>query len=202
MADNKDSILQILWNRIREIIKGKILEEPSPTDVVSKNARSVLIGLFVLLGFAIILYAVTISSDHFTDHYRQKAKDLNTNLLDSSSSISTTLESVHERVKALGEVQKNLTQDIQNKNATELGKILTDLKELGEHQNNLNTTLTQADSQTKENLRNIEETNELRAEEQRIDRQLDQINAVFIAAIAGTLALGGTLVTQLWGRRD
>jgi hypothetical protein len=98
------------------------------------------------LGFAIILYAVTISSNHFTDHYRQKATDLNTNLLDSSSSISTTLESVHERVKALREVQKSLTQDIQNKNATELGKILTegiiltDLKELKEHQNILNTT--------------------------------------------------------------
>jgi hypothetical protein len=30
--------------------------------------------------------------------------------------------------------------------------------------------------------------------------QLDQINAVYIAAISGSLALGGTLIAQLWGR--
>ena len=33
-------------------------------------------------------------------------------------------------------------------------------------------------------------------------QQLEQINSVFIAAIAGALALGGTLITQLWGRKD
>jgi Trk-type K+ transport system membrane component len=30
--------------------------------------------------------------------------------------------------------------------------------------------------------------------------QLEQINSVYIAAISGALALGGTLIAQLWGR--
>jgi hypothetical protein len=34
---------------------------------------------------------------------------------------------------------------------------------------------------------------------QRLER-LDQINAVFLAAISGSLALGGTLIAQIWGR--
>ena len=29
---------------------------------------------------------------------------------------------------------------------------------------------------------------------------IDQVNMVYIAAISGTLALGGTLIAQLWGR--
>jgi hypothetical protein len=29
---------------------------------------------------------------------------------------------------------------------------------------------------------------------------MDQLNAVYIAAISGSLALGGTLIAQLWGR--
>ena len=32
-------------------------------------------------------------------------------------------------------------------------------------------------------------------------QQVEQIDAVFIAAITGAVALGGTLITQLWGRR-
>jgi hypothetical protein len=31
-------------------------------------------------------------------------------------------------------------------------------------------------------------------------QQLEQVNAVYIAAISGSLALGGTLIAQLWGR--
>jgi hypothetical protein len=31
-------------------------------------------------------------------------------------------------------------------------------------------------------------------------QQLDQINSVYLAAISGALALGGTLIAQLWGR--
>ncbi|HVP82940.1 MAG TPA: hypothetical protein VMS35_07865 [Nitrososphaeraceae archaeon] len=30
----------------------------------------------------------------------------------------------------------------------------------------------------------------------------DRLNTVFIAAISGILALGGTLITQLWGRKE
>ena len=32
-------------------------------------------------------------------------------------------------------------------------------------------------------------------------QQIEQIDAVFIAAITGAVALGGSLITQLWGRR-
>lgn len=32
-------------------------------------------------------------------------------------------------------------------------------------------------------------------------QQIEQIDTVFIAAITGAVALGGTLITQLWGRR-
>lgn len=37
---------------------------------------------------------------------------------------------------------------------------------------------------------------------QKVERfeQLEQINAVYIAAISGSLALGGTLIARLWGR--
>jgi hypothetical protein len=31
-------------------------------------------------------------------------------------------------------------------------------------------------------------------------QQMEQLNAVYIAAISGAIALGGTLITQLWGR--
>ena len=31
-------------------------------------------------------------------------------------------------------------------------------------------------------------------------QQMEQVNAVYIAAISGSLALGGTLIAQLWGR--
>jgi hypothetical protein len=30
----------------------------------------------------------------------------------------------------------------------------------------------------------------------------DRLNTIFIAAISGSLALGGTLITQLWGRKS
>ena len=32
--------------------------------------------------------------------------------------------------------------------------------------------------------------------------QIGRLNPVFIAAISGTLALGGTLVSQLWGNKS
>jgi hypothetical protein len=33
-----------------------------------------------------------------------------------------------------------------------------------------------------------------------VSQQLEQLNAIFIATISGALALGGTLITQLWGK--
>jgi hypothetical protein len=34
----------------------------------------------------------------------------------------------------------------------------------------------------------------------KVFEQLEQVNTVFIAAVSGSLALGGTLIAQLWGR--
>lgn len=31
--------------------------------------------------------------------------------------------------------------------------------------------------------------------------QLEQVNGVYVAAISGAIALGGTLIAQVWGRR-
>lgn len=89
------------------------------SDIVSSNAKVVLYGLFALIGFAIVTYAFTITSDNF-----------------SKSSLGTGNDKVP-----------------------------------------LNDT-------------------------QKVERfqQLEQINAVYIAAISGSLALGGTLIARLWGR--
>lgn len=37
---------------------------------------------------------------------------------------------------------------------------------------------------------------------QKLERyqQLEQVNAVYVAAISGSLALGGTLIARLWGK--
>jgi hypothetical protein len=32
-------------------------------------------------------------------------------------------------------------------------------------------------------------------------QQLEQVNGVYVAAISGAIALGGTLIAQVWGRR-
>jgi hypothetical protein len=89
-------------------------QRPMGSDIVSSNAKVVLYGLFALIGFAILTYALTVTGDKF----------------------------------------------------------VTDSNEVA-----LNDT-------------------------QKVDRfqQLEQINAVYIAAISGSLALGGTLIARLWGR--
>jgi hypothetical protein len=47
------------------------------------------------------------------------------------------------------------------------------------------------------------EGDELEAEERlEINQQLEQVNSIYIAAISGALALGGTLISHLWGRKD
>lgn len=53
-----------------------------------------------------------------------------------------------------------------------------------------------------EKLQQIKDFNEQRIIDfQERFQQLEQIDAVFLAAITGAVALGGTLITQLWGRR-
>ncbi len=53
-----------------------------------------------------------------------------------------------------------------------------------------------------EKLQQIKDFNEQRITDfQDRFQQVEQIDAVFLAAITGAVALGGTLITQLWGRR-
>ena len=63
-----------MWNSIWSHIRGEVFQE-DPTDIISNNAKSVLIGLFILIGLAIIFYAITISDKYFTDTFKQ-SKDI------------------------------------------------------------------------------------------------------------------------------
>jgi hypothetical protein len=94
-------------------------QRPMGSDIVSSNAKVVLYGLFALIGFAILTYAITVTSEKLSGIYL----------------------------------------------VTENNKVPVN------------------DSQKVERL-----------------QQLEQINAVYIAAISGSLALGGTLIARLWGR--
>jgi hypothetical protein len=49
----------------------------------------------------------------------------------------------------------------------------------------------------------IQELNDLKINNfQERFQQIEQLDAVFIAAISGAIALGGTLISQIWGRRQ
>ena len=51
-------------------------------------------------------------------------------------------------------------------------------------------------------IQQIQEFNEQRITNfQNRFQQIEQIDAVFISAITGAIALGGTLITQIWGRK-
>jgi hypothetical protein len=52
-------------------------------------------------------------------------------------------------------------------------------------------------------IEKLQEFNELRINGfQERFKQIEQMDSVFIAAISGAVALGGTLISQLWGRRQ
>lgn len=112
---------------IRDFIYIDLFPPRTGSDVVSSNSKVVLYGLFALLGFAVLTYAITIVGGHYT---------------------ATTKEIV-----------------------------------------------------VKVNKNNITKTLPLNATE-KLDQldQLGQVNGVYIAAISGALALGGTLIAQLWGK--
>jgi hypothetical protein len=99
------------------------IRPPSSDDTVSNNTKIVLFGLFALVGFAILLYAITAT-------WKYNPEDI-------------------------------------------------DWKEISAN----NTTAIQQGQRSEEKL-----------------QQMEQVNAVYIAAISGSLALGGTLIAQLWGR--
>jgi septal ring factor EnvC (AmiA/AmiB activator) len=188
----KQGWLNSIWCHIR----GEVFED-DPTDVLSNNAKSVLIGLFILIGLAIIFYSLTVSADYFTLTSDQSKHNISKAL----SHYPINLASVNNLLQQ----QLNISQQLQNKIAnpnktnnnleSQLNDTLKIIK-LIEKQTN---SLTQTQSQS---LGNASQIGKEFTDLQRRDQQLEQINSVFIAAIAGALALGGTLITQLWGRKD
>jgi hypothetical protein len=194
LDDKKENRVQRLWNSIWSHIRGEVFKE-DPTDVISNNAKSVLIGLFILIGLAIIFYAITISADYFTVTFDQ-SKNISKALSHSPINLSS--------VSQLAQKQLDLSQQLQNKiaNSTKSNNMSSQLqvaKEIDKLIQKQASSLIQTQSHS---IGNSSQINEEFTDLQRRDQQLEQINSVFIAAIAGALALGGTLITQLWGRKD
>jgi septal ring factor EnvC (AmiA/AmiB activator) len=196
LKDKKENSEQGLWNSIWSYIRGALFEE-DPRDIISSNAKSVLIGLFILIGLAIIFYSLTVSAGYFTLTSDQSKHNISKAL----SHYPINLASVNNLLQQ----QLNISQQLQNKianpnksNTTIESQLNDTLKiiKLIEKQTN---SLTQTQSQS---LGNASQIGKEFTDLQRRDQQLEQINSVFIAAIAGALALGGTLITQLWGRKD
>ena len=111
--------LKGLKETIGGFIHNDLFPQITSTDTVSTNTKVVLFGLFALIGFGVLTYAITVTGPNYK--------------IDDPSN---------------------------SKNATRL------------------------------------------SETQKIERiqELEQVNAVYIAAISGSLALGGVLIAQLWGR--
>jgi hypothetical protein len=65
----------------------------------------------------------------------------------------------------------------------------------------LNSNLTDEQKLVELQERSENFSEQLRDRYQERFQQLEQLNAVYIAAISGAIALGGTLISQLWGRR-
>jgi hypothetical protein len=194
LADKTENRVQGLWSFLWCHIRAALFEE-DPRDIISSNAKSVLIGLFILIGLAIIFYAITISADYFTVTFDQ-SKNISKALSHSPINLSS--------VSQLAQKQLDLSQQLQNKiaNSTKSNNMSSQLqvaKEIDKLIQKQASSLIQTQSHS---IGNSSQINEEFTDLQRRDQQLEQINSVFIAAIAGALALGGTLITQLWGRKD
>lgn len=128
MSDDKvpdRSILYLMKKNISDFFRYDLFSPRTRGDIVSNNAKVVLYALFALVGFVILLYALTILGPNF------KGMD-NENTVTPSNNTDSLMQQLEES-------------------------------------------------------------------EQQFE-SLQQVNSVYIAAISGALALGGTLIAQLWGR--
>lgn len=187
MVDKEENREQSWWNVIWSHIRGALFEE-DPRDIISSNAKSVLIGLFILIGLAIIFYAWTISVPYF-NITPDKSRDISNALSHSPINLTLAHNKVQKQLDQFQQFQNIVKSKEPNINVSEQLNLIQDIA----------NSITQAESQSAGNLSQIRENF---TDLQRRDQQLEQINSVFIAAIAGGLALGGTLITQLWGRKD
>jgi hypothetical protein len=138
-------------DKIKALFDGikKIFYSPeAPNEIVSNNAKTVLYGLFILIGLVILMYAISVVVAYSPPFLSPDESRLNDNI-----------------VKNI----LNGTGDDQDK-----------LDKLRGHYQNI---------WEKYNGRVI-----------RGFQQMDQLNGVYIAAISGAIALGGTLISQIWGR--
>jgi hypothetical protein len=64
LSDNKNQkgeIKNLIFGSIKDFIYKDLFSPRTETDVVSNNAKVVLYGLFALIGFVILLYAITVA---------------------------------------------------------------------------------------------------------------------------------------------
>jgi hypothetical protein len=194
LADKTENRVQGLWSFLWCHIRAALFEE-DPRDIISSNAKSVLIGLFILIGLAIIFYAITVSLPHFADTSKQ-SKNISTALSQLPINISSVNNRLQNEIDRTQQLQNNIAKSKESNNnvSAQLQHALEIVKLI----QNQTSSLTQ----TQSFIGNLSQIDEECTDLQKRDQQLEQINSVFIAAIAGALALGGTLITQLWGRKD
>jgi septal ring factor EnvC (AmiA/AmiB activator) len=194
LADKKENRVQGWGSSIWCPIRRALFEE-DPRDIISSNAKSVLIGLFILIGLAIIFYAITVSLPHFADTSKQ-SKNISRALSQLPTDISSVNNRLQKEIDRTQQLQNNIAKSTESNNnvSAQLQHALEIVKLI----QNQTSSLTQ----TQSFIGNLSQIDEEFTDLQRRDQQLEVINSVFIAAIAGALALGGTLITQLWGRKD
>jgi hypothetical protein len=124
---SRSGVLHRLADAFRDFWNTDLFPLRTSHDIVSSNSKVVLYGLFFLIGFAVLTYAITVTGNNFK-------------VIDEPSTTNKTTPSG-------------------------------------------NNTTSLSDTQKLQRL-----------------QQLEQVNGVYVAAISGSLALGGTLIAQLWGK--
>jgi hypothetical protein len=153
--DNKDnkSFKHAIWEYFSKSVRRDLLVDETVNDVVSNNAKVVILTLFGLILISIILYSFLLTGKFNPDSPRS---------------------GIQPDIFGLNSLEKTAYNDILISNVS-----------------------------AEEKIQRINNITEIRLNEfQDRFQQIEQIDAVFIAAITGAVALGGTLITQLWARRQ